>query len=95
MILIIRRLIINFIPFWEDESIENDCKKLGARLRQLRQEQGWSQETFAAEARLDRTYVGGIERGERNPSLKNLARLADTLGIAVKELFESTSKNKM
>ncbi len=65
------------------------AKKFGKRVRQLRQEKGWSQEGFAFEARLDRTYVGGIERGERNPSLKNIARLADTLGIPMSKLFES------
>jgi transcriptional regulator with XRE-family HTH domain len=64
------------------------AKKFGKRLRQLRQEKGWSQEGFAAEARLDRTYVGGIERGERNPSLKNIARFADTLGVPMTKLFE-------
>jgi transcriptional regulator with XRE-family HTH domain len=63
------------------------ARKFGKRLRQLRLEKGWSQELFAAEARLDRSYVGGIERGERNPSLKNIARLADTLGLPVSLLF--------
>jgi transcriptional regulator with XRE-family HTH domain len=63
-------------------------KKFGKRLRQLRQEKGWSQEAFALEAKLDRTYVGGIERGERNPSLRNLARIADTLNVSIVKLFE-------
>jgi transcriptional regulator with XRE-family HTH domain len=67
------------------------AKRMGKRLRQLRQEHGWSQEAFAAEARLDRTYVGGIERGERNPSLKNIARLADTLNVPITRLFEPAS----
>jgi transcriptional regulator with XRE-family HTH domain len=44
--------------------------------------------SFAAEARLDRTYVGDIERDERNPSLKNIARFADMLGVAMAKLFE-------
>ncbi len=66
------------------------AKRLGKRLKQLRQEQGWSQEAFAAEAKLDRSYVGGIERGERNPSLKNIARLADTLSVPIGTLFEKS-----
>jgi transcriptional regulator with XRE-family HTH domain len=65
------------------------AKKFGKNLKQLRQGRGWSQEAFAAEARLDRSYVGGIERGERNPSLKNIARLADTLGLPISMLFEN------
>jgi transcriptional regulator with XRE-family HTH domain len=64
------------------------AKKFGVRLRKLRLKNGWSQEEFAAEAKLDRTYVGGIERGERNPSLKNIARLADSLNISIAALFE-------
>jgi transcriptional regulator with XRE-family HTH domain len=65
------------------------AKKLGKRLKQLRLQRGWSQEAFAAEAGLDRTYLGGMERGERNPSLKNLARLADTLELPISQLFEN------
>ncbi len=64
------------------------AKRIGRRLRQLRQEKGWSQEALADEARLDRSYVGGIERGERNPSIKKLARLADRLEVSIKSLFE-------
>lgn len=53
----------------------------GNALRQLRADAGLSQERLALEAGLDRTYVSGIERGERNPSLTNLLRLAETLGV--------------
>lgn len=64
---------------------------LGERVRQLRSARGWSQERLAGEAGLDRTYVGGIERGERNPSLLNIHRLAVALGIGIEELFSGTS----
>ena len=65
----------------------NHKRSFGARVRELRTAKGWSQERLAAEARLDRTYVGGIERGERNPSLLNIHRIADALNIAASELF--------
>lgn len=64
-------------------------KRVGKRIRQLRQERGWSQELLAAEAGLNINYLGGIERAERNPSLKNLARIADALGVTVPDLVET------
>lgn len=62
--------------------------RFGQRVRSLRQEQGFSQEGFAAECGLDRTYMGGIERGERNLALRNLERIAVTLGITLSELMQ-------
>lgn len=62
--------------------------KFGRRLRQLRQEQNLSQEDLGGRADLDRNYVGGIERGERNPSLVNICRLAGALGVEVTALLE-------
>lgn len=59
----------------------------GLRVRQLRNEQGLSQEGFADKAGLHRTYIGSIERGEQNLSLVNIERLAATLGISLAELF--------
>lgn len=58
----------------------------GAAIRELRAERGISQEALAHAADLDRTYVSGIERGLRNPSLTNLLKLADALGVKVSEL---------
>ena len=65
----------------------NPKSSFGARVRVLRTTKGWSQERLAAEAKLDRTYIGGIERGERNPSLVNIHRLAKALNVAVRDLF--------
>lgn len=62
--------------------------KFGSRLRRLRKERGFSQEGFADKCGLDRTYVGGIERGERNVGIENIERLAFALGLEVKVLFE-------
>ncbi|MGD0273114.1 MAG: helix-turn-helix transcriptional regulator [Gaiellaceae bacterium] len=58
----------------------------GRALRQLRMERGLSQERLAHLAGLDRTYVSGIERGERNPSLTNILKLTDVLQIRMSEL---------
>lgn len=59
----------------------------GARVRELRKSKAWSQERLAAESKLDRTYVGGVERGERNPSLLIICRLARALDVPVADLF--------
>ncbi|MGV1033889.1 MAG: helix-turn-helix domain-containing protein [Microbacteriaceae bacterium] len=60
----------------------------GARVRELRQAKGFSQEGFAHHVGLDRTYVGGIERGERNVSLDNIHRLAEALGVSPADFFD-------
>jgi len=65
----------------------------GERVRLLRHSSGLSQEALADVCGLDRTYVGGIERGERNPSLRNIARLALALGVSLAELLQGVSTN--
>lgn len=64
---------------------------LGSRVRQLRESKGWTQETLAARAGLDRSYVAGIEAGLRNPSTKALAKLARALSVTLSTLFEDVS----
>ena len=59
----------------------------GQRVRLLRSQNGWSQEYFASCIGLDRSYVGGIERGERNVSLEKIALIAAGLGVDLAELF--------
>ncbi len=66
-------------------------ERFGQRVRELRKEQGYSQESFAAACELDRTYIGGIERGERNVALRNIESIAQTLGITLAELMEGLS----
>lgn len=69
---------------------EADVKTLfGNRVRQLRTARGWSQEEFARQAGLDRSYMGGIERGERNISLENICLIAKALAVPPSELFEA------
>ncbi len=62
-------------------------KRFGERVRKLRKEKGLSQEALALACDLDRTYIGGVERGERNISLLNIHRIADALEVVVGELF--------
>ena len=62
-------------------------QQFGDRLRELRKEKGLSQEALALACGLDRTYIGGVERGERNISLINIHAIAVALGISAKEFF--------
>lgn len=67
---------------------DKDLIKFGLRLKQLRLQQGLSQEQLGLIAELDRTYISGIERGVRNVSLSNIFRLARALHLNPQELFE-------
>lgn len=66
-------------------------KKFGKRIRELRLEKGWSQEQFADEVGVHRTYIGAVERGEQNIALDNIERVAKRLGISIEELFQGLS----
>lgn len=61
---------------------------LSQKLRMLRLEQGLSQEQLASMAGLHRTYVGSVERGERNISIDNIEKLANALGCNITKLLE-------
>lgn len=60
---------------------------LGQNLRVLRKKKGWSQEELGFRAKIHRTYVGAIERGEQNVSVDNIARLANALRVRASTLF--------
>lgn len=62
--------------------------RFGRRVRELREAKGLSQEAFAEECGLDRTYVSGIERGKRNVGLENVRVIAKALGVSLSRLFE-------
>jgi transcriptional regulator with XRE-family HTH domain len=64
------------------------CAIVGKNVRRLRLQKGLTQEELAFEAEIDLTYVGGIERGRRNPSLMVLARIAKALGVQLPKLLE-------
>ena len=78
------------LPLWfrmgkREEQIQ---KRFGNRVRELRRQKGLSQESLALACNLDRTYIGGVERGERNVSLLNIHRIAEALEVSPQELFE-------
>lgn len=64
---------------------------VGGNVRRLRQSAGLTQEQLAFEASIDLTYVGGIERGRRNPSLLVMARIAEALKVDPQALLDRSS----
>jgi transcriptional regulator with XRE-family HTH domain len=64
-------------------------QQFGNRVRELRKVKDLSQEALALTCNLDRTYIGGVERGERNISLLNIHKIALALGVPAKELFNA------
>jgi len=63
-------------------------RKVGHRIRELRQKKGWSQEKLAEEAGLHRTYIGQVERGEKSIGIGNLFRIAAALGFPASKLVD-------
>ena len=63
-------------------------KTLGKSIKNARLKRGWSQMYLAAEAGLDKSYIGAIERAEVNPSVKIIVQIADALGVSVVALFQ-------
>jgi len=61
--------------------------QVGLRVRKLRERAGWSQEELGFRSGLHRNYIGGIERGERNVAIVNVARLAHALGVRPRDLL--------
>lgn len=61
--------------------------QFGLRLSEMRKHKGWSQERLASESGLARSYVGGVERGQRNIALRNICKLADALGLSPSDLL--------
>lgn len=69
-----------------DKQIE--LKKLGARIRKLREEQNIKQEQLALSAGIERSYMGAIERGERNPTYLKIVQIAKALKISLSDFFK-------
>lgn len=68
--------------------MSNITRKFGAKVRQIREAKGLSQEKFADLAELHRTYIGSVERGERNISLINIEKIAKALGVKITDLLD-------
>ena len=83
------RVVINNFAFKEGfmETDKDFVLKFGLRVQQQRKKLGLSQEELAFRAGFHRTYIGMIERGERNITLSNLAKLARALEVDIKQLF--------
>lgn len=67
---------------------KSELQQFGDRVRTLRKARGLSQEQLAERTGLHRTYIGGIERGERNVSLINIVRLANALEVSPSDLLQ-------
>lgn len=63
-------------------------KQLGQKIQLLRKERNISQEKFALQIDMDRTYLASVEAGKRNVSICNIKKIADGLNISLSELFE-------
>ncbi len=61
---------------------------LGKRIRELRKEVGISQEKFALQIGMDRTYFASVESGKRNISIQNIKKITDGFGISISDLFD-------
>ena len=69
------------------------ASQVGPAIRTLRDEVGISQEELAGRSGLDRTYISGIERGRRNPSVRSLQRVSDALGTTLDVIFVWTAQS--
>lgn len=89
MVLKVRGLDVIIVALYHVSMNRDDAIKeaFGKRVRELRKRSGLSQEALALACELDRTYIGGIERGERNVSLVNIEKIATALGVPVRALF--------
>jgi transcriptional regulator with XRE-family HTH domain len=82
-------MVIMDVPITPTSSkpAEEVQQQFGTRMRGLRQQRGLSQEELAFSCNLDRTYIGSVERGERNISLVNIHTIAAALGVSPREFF--------
>ena len=72
----------------------NIKRKIGLRIKELRNTKSFSQETLAWEANLDRTYINSVENGKRNISIENIEKIAKALDCTIQEFFTSENFNK-
>jgi transcriptional regulator with XRE-family HTH domain len=82
--MVLMAVSITAMPSKPAETVQ---KQFGARMRAMRQQRGLSQEELAFSCNLDRTYIGSVERGERNISLVNIHTIAVAFGVSPREFF--------
>jgi transcriptional regulator with XRE-family HTH domain len=68
-------------------------QRLAANLRRLRDQKGWSQEAYAFEAGVHRTYISDLERGARNPTITVVEKLAIPFGVTASELLQEPGQS--
>lgn len=79
---------IDSLVIWLSEVTNKRIVRLGKRIRQLRSARGLSQEELANLTKIDRSYMGGIERGEHNTTMRKFLQICDTLEMTPSEVFE-------
>ena len=67
------------------------AKIIGDRIRAYRNQKGWSQEYLAEKADVHHTYIGQLERGEKNATIESISKIAGELGVSLSRLFENIS----
>lgn len=92
-----KKRYLKSVDFYSSKNIffivMSDIKdKFGKSVRELRSQKGWSQEEFARKCDLHRTYIGSVERGERNISLENIEKIANTLDVTMDELLKKSQE---
>lgn len=63
-------------------------RDIGRNIRQYRKQRGWSQEDLAFECEFHRTYIGAVERGEKNITILNLLKIKEQLGVRLADLYQ-------
>jgi len=72
---------------------ENLLLEIGQRIRFFREKKGWSQEELAFSCALHRTYIGAVERGERNISILSLQKIALAMGLQIRDFFSNPDED--
>ena len=80
-------MVYRKVAYSQNQLDQQIQRQLGERIRGLRARKGWSQEEFADIAGLHRTYVGAVERGEKNLTISTLLTLVKTLDTTIAQLF--------
>ena len=82
----------NFMEKDEEQQLTDFKKAFGEAVRELRNKTGVSQEQFAHDAGIDRSYMGAIERGTKNVTIKNIVKIANALSKKPSEILKQTEK---